>query len=234
MSNASATRLTAWVALIGGLFAYLNVALALMVSGMDTDMVYHGPTMLALSAEARDLFRWSMLADILGFYLPFLLIGAYLWRAFSEKAGVLGDAAAFAIVVYVLVGIGGAAMQQAALDPLAHLHAGGDDSVRSATEAAWTAVANASERGLWWVEGPLILFWAFVVGHQLKAAGWGQSLLLRIVGCAYGLFFLFGFFSDLDAIAGVFEIAAVLLFPLWMLLFGFQLVTMARFKRATQ
>lgn len=221
-----AVRLTAWSAILGAVFAWLNVALSLSVTGQDTGMILHGATMLALPTDTRDLFRWSMLADILGFYLAVLVIGGYLWHRFRDEAGALGDMAALAILFYVLVGAGGAAMQQAVLNPLAHLHAGGDDTVKAATEAAWTAMAYAVQNGLWWSEGPVVLLWGLVVGTQMKKAGWGwfPLLLLKIVGWCFGLFFVFGFFEDLDTLNQLMETIVVLLFPLWMLLFGWKLL----------
>ena len=227
MNAANAARFTGWSALVGGLLAYANVALYFAVCGGDTNMIFHGPTMLSLAPETRELFRLSMLCDVTGFYLPLLVIGAYLWNAFRAEAGALGDLAALAIVVYVIVGVSGAVIQMAALNPLAQLHAGGDESVMGATEAAWTAIVNGSQKGLWWVEGPVFLFWAFAVGNRLKAANWGQSLLLRIVGILYGLFFVFGYFADLGEITDLLETAVVLILPLWMLLIGWQVVLRA-------
>jgi hypothetical protein len=219
-------RFTAWTAMVGGVGAYLNVALVLSVTGEDTNMIFHGASMLALPTATRDLFRWGMLADVLGFYLPFIAIGAYLWDAFREKAGTLGDMAVLAILAYVVVGIAGAGMQQATLHPLAQLHAGGDDSVKAAAEAAWTAVVYGSQKGLWWCEGPLIMLWGLIVGNQLKKAGWGRwfVLLLQITAWLYGLFFVSSFFSALDDLTDLFETIAVLIFPLWMLWFGWKLL----------
>lgn len=221
-----ALRFTAWSAILGAIFAWLNVALSLSVTGRDAGMILHGPTMLALPGDTRDLFRWSMLADILGFYLAVLVIGGYLWHAFRDAAGALGDIAVLAILFYVLVGAGGAAMQLAVLNPLAHLHAGGDDTVRAATEAAWTSMAYAVQNGLWWSEGPVVLLWGLVVGGQLKKAGWGwfPLLLLKIVGWCFALFFVFGFVEGLDTLGELMETVVVLLFPLWMLLFGWKLL----------
>jgi hypothetical protein len=221
-----ATAFTAWSAILGGLFAYANVALVLMVTGGDTEMILDGTRMLSLPEQARDLFRWGMFADILGFYLPVLIIGAYLWHRFRDSAGMLGDVAVLAIALYVVVGVGGAAVQLAALHPLAQLHAGGGEVARAAAEAAWTAVAHASQKGLWWSEGPVVLFWGMVVGNQLRQAGWGKPvlLLLKVTGWCFGLFFLFGMFPALNGLMKAMLIIVVLIFPLWMLLFGRQLL----------
>lgn len=219
-------RFTAWTAVVGGIFAYMNVALVLAMSGSNGDLILRGASMLALPLEARELFRWGMLADILGFYLPLLAIGGYLWRAFREEAGVLGDMALLAVMVYVVLGIVGAAMEQAVVDPLAQLHASGGDAVRRATEAAWTSIAYGVQNGLWWCEGPLVFFWGGVVGTQLKRAGWGRGslVLFEIVRWGFGLFFVAGFFESLNAIAEAAEFVIVLIFPLWMLLFGRRLL----------
>lgn len=43
----------------------------------------------------------------------------------------------------------------------------------------------------------------------------------------FGLFFVFGFFPDLGGLTEAMETVVVLLFPLWMLLFGWQLLRWA-------
>jgi hypothetical protein len=224
-SNA-AVRFTAWAAIVGGLFAYANVGLVLAVTRGNTAMILDGASMLALPADMRDLFRWGMFADILGFYLPVLVIGAYLWHRFRERTGAMGDMALLAITLYAIVGVSGAALQLAALNPLAQLHAGGDAAARAAAEAAWTAIAHASQKGLWWSEGPVVLFWGTVVGAQLAREAWGQPrlVLLKITGWCFGLFFLSGMFAELEMLMKAMLVVVVLIFPLWMLSFGAQLL----------
>jgi hypothetical protein len=225
-SSHAAMRFTAWTAIVGGLFAYANVALVLVVTGGNTALILDGAGMLALPAAARDLFRWGMFADILGFYLPVLVIGAYLWHRFRDRTGAMGDIALLAIALYAIVGVCGAAIQLAALDPLARLHAGGDAAARAAAEAAWTAIAHASQKGLWWSEGPVVLFWGRVVGAQLATEEWGQPrlVLLKTTGWCFGLFFLSGMFAALDTLMKAMLVIVVLIFPLWMLSFGAQLL----------
>ncbi|SFU25651.1 hypothetical protein [Paraburkholderia aspalathi] len=221
-------RFTAWSAIIGGLLAYANVGLSVAVTGPDADMVLHGASMLALPPNTRDLFRWCMAADVFGFYLPFLAIGGYFVHAFREELGALGNMVAMAVVLYVVVGVTGAVMQFAILHPLAHLYAGGDDVTRNAAAAVWTALANGTQNGLWWIEGPLVFFWTSIAANALKKAGWKGSFLLKIVSWAFGVFFLFGFFPNLDALSNASEMVVVLVLPLWMLLFGWQLLRRAR------
>lgn len=225
-----ATRFTGWAAILGGIFAYLNVTLVTMATQGDAAVLLHGATMLTLPTETRDLFRWGMCLDVLGFYLPVVVIAAYLWNSFRAKTGALGDMAMLGIVIYAVVGIAGAAMQMSVLNPLAQLHAGGDDAVKAGAEAAWTAIAYASQKGLWWSEGPVVLFWGLVVGPQLKQAGWPKPILilLKITGWCFGLFFLVGMFAELNDLTELLLVIVVLIFPLWMLLFGWQLLRRSR------
>lgn len=215
-------RFTAWAAILGGIFAYLNVVLAVIVTGGDFTVTLDGAKMLGLPPEMRELFRFAMFADVLGFYLPVLAIGGYLWHRFRSEAGALGDMAALAILLYVVVGVSGAAILQTALHTLGSLHDGGDEATRATAETIWATVAYFSQRGLWWCEGPVVLFWGLIVGGHMQRAGWGKALLLplKIVGWSFGLFFLFGFFPSLNALTNGMLVIVVLLFPMWMILFG--------------
>ncbi|MCG8291365.1 hypothetical protein [Pseudomonas entomophila] len=220
-----AVRFTAWASIIGAMFAYLNVVFMLMVTQGDMAVSLHGATMLTLPAETRQYFRLSMFADILGFYLPLLAVGAYFWREFREEAGTLGDMAVLAIAAYVVLGVTGAGLQLSVLNPLSELHQAGSEAVRAGAEVAWTTIAVGSQRGLWWCEGPVVLFWGIVVGRHLKKAGWGSSILLplKIVGWCFGLYFVAGFFPALDPLTSALLVIVVLIFPFWMMLFGLQL-----------
>jgi hypothetical protein len=220
----NAVRFTAWSAIVGGLLSYVTLGLLVMVSGLDTEIVFRGDAMLTLPPETRSLFRWAMLTDVFGFYLPFLVIGGYLWHTFQEEAGALGHTAVMAVALFVTVGISGAVIQLAAIHPLALLQMDGDATAKAAAAAAWTTVANVAQRGLWWSEGPVFLFWTLVVGSQLKKAGWGRAFLLKIVGLLMGVFFVLGLFPELNLVTSGVEMIVVSLLPLWMLLFGRQLL----------
>lgn len=224
-------RLAGWAAILGGIFAYLNVTFMLIATKGDMGVTLQGATMLALPAESREFFRLSMFADVLGFYLPMVVIGGYFWAVFRSRAGALGDMAALAILIYVVLGVTGASAQLAALNPLAQLHADGSEATRAAAEAAWTSIAVASQKGLWWCEGPVVLFWGLIVGKQLKDAGWGKSILwpLTLVGWCFGLFFVSGFFSQLDELNRGLLVIVVLVFPMWLIMFGTQLLRGPKF-----
>ena len=109
---------------------------------------------------------------------------------------------------------------------MAQHHGAAAASNTAAAEAAWTSIATASQKGLWWCEGPVVLFWGLIVGKQLKDAGWGKSILwpLSIVGWCFGLFFVCGFFQSLAVLTNLLLVVVVLIFPLWLMMFGAQLL----------
>ncbi len=220
-----AERFTAWAAILGGVFAYLNIILMVALTGGDMALTMQGGWMLGLNQFDRELFRLSMFADVLGFYLPVLAIGGYLWNRFRASAGVMGDIGMMAITVYVMLGLAGASLQLAALSPLTSLHLAGDASVKAGAEAAWTAIAVGSQRGLWWCEGPVVLLWGAVVGAQMKREGWGGAMTipLTVVGWAFMLFFLTGLFPVLEPLTYLCLVVAVAVFPMWMLMFGLRM-----------
>jgi len=227
MNSYNVARFTAWNAILGGLAACATLALSVVVTGGDIEMVPHGSAMLALPAEGRDLFRWWMLADVLGFYLPFVAIGGYFVHTFREELGALREMIAIAVAVYIVCGIAGAVLQLSTIHPLAHVYASGDEGAKVAAGAVWIAIANATQNGFWWVEGPLVFFWTSIAARLLKKAGWHGSFLLHIVGWGFGVFFVFGFFPSLAAVTDAGETVGVLALPLWMLTFGWQLLRRA-------
>ncbi|QBQ99337.1 hypothetical protein [Paraburkholderia pallida] len=223
-----AIRFTALSAVIGGLLVYATFGLLTKVTGPDTEMVFRGSTMLALPAQTRDLFRWAMLTDVFGFYLPFVAIGGGLWYAFREKAGAFGHMAAMALVFYVTMGVGGAVVQLATIEPLSQLYIAGGLDEKAIASISWATVVHVAQRGLWWSEAPAFFFWAMMIGRLLKQDGWGGSTLLRVTGSLAGVYFVCGFFRELDAFTNGIEMAVVGLLPLWMILFGWQLLHRSR------
>ncbi|MNF58071.1 hypothetical protein D3C84_396160 [compost metagenome] len=81
-----------------------------------------------------------------------------------------------------------------------------------------------------------MLFWGLIVGKQLKDAGWGKSILwpLSIVGWCFGLFFVSGFFQSLAVLTNLLLVVVVLIFPLWLMMFGAQLLRGPKFLLADQ
>jgi hypothetical protein len=219
----SGHRLAAWTAIIGALLAWLNVGTLLAATGGDPDLLLRPAAALTLPAAAQKWFAVSMLFDSFGFYLPFLVIGAY-WRSeLRPRFGVTMDMATLCIGAYVLLGLAGASMQMAALPALAEIHGAGGEAVKAASESAWLVLVQATQNGLWWMEGPLMAFWGIVVGRALWAARTGFGRTLMLCGALYGAYFVAAL-CGWGALAELIEFGAVALLPLWMLLAGISLL----------
>jgi hypothetical protein len=216
-------RFTGWVAVVGSLFAWFSLYGLYAATAGDLDAVFHPATALGLDAASLQWFRVAMLADVFGFYLPVLVVGGYLWSSSRHEGGALTDIAALSLVAYVVLGVAGASMQLAALPALAEAHAAGDSAVQIADQSAWLAIVTATERGLWWAEGPVMGLWAGLMGSVLRRQGRAYGALLMVCGALYLVSFGAEFLG-IRTTAGLSETLGVLLFPLWLLLTGIALV----------
>jgi len=216
-------RFTAWVAIGAALLMFATIALSLGATGDDTALFFDPAKVFALPASRITLFRWWMVVDIFGFYLPFLILGGYLWRQLRETGGALVDMAALSVALYVLLGIAGASIQFAVLPALLAAHGTGDAAVRAASEASWLTTVIGSQRGLWAMEGPVLAFWGIVTGNALRTRGMANGTVLIMAGLAYALNYIA---SILDAAVAseMLTISAVLLLPVWALWFGVTLL----------
>ncbi|EFV14116.2 hypothetical protein HMPREF9336_01033 [Segniliparus rugosus ATCC BAA-974] len=216
-------QLAGWTAIVAAALAWLTVAATAIASGFDLKTFFEPGEALAMSAASARWFRVGMLADCFSFYLPFLIIGGYLWGRLRPRSGALMDMAALSIVVYVLLGVTGASSQFAALGPMIEAHRSTDAAVRTGVEHVWLALVYSTQRGLWWFEGPVMAFWAFAIVPQLRRSRFKSWWLLGLVGALYAAYFA------VEA-AGAREVADVLLaaagavVPLWLLFFGIEVL----------
>ena len=134
-------QFTAWAAIIAAIQAWACAGFYAAATGGDFGMVLRPAEFLALPTTAIDQFWLAMILDCLGFYLPFLIIGAYFWARLRPDHGVPMDMALLCIVVYVILGTAGAGIQFSTLHPLVVAHAAGDSMSQAASEKAWLAIS---------------------------------------------------------------------------------------------
>lgn len=229
---ASGRKLAGWAAIVGTVLGTLNILLYILSTGGDLDLLFRPAEALGMAPSARAMFEWSMLVDCFGFYLPFLLIGAYLRTLLKPRFGTPIDAATLALVCYVILGIAGAAMQIAAIGPLSAAYAAGDSMVRAASETVWLALVQVTQHGLWWMEGPVMAFFAVVTGRALHITRLLYGRLLIAAGVAYGTYFVAEFAGTVTVAENV-QVVALALLLLWMLLIGIALLRVPTADRAT-
>ncbi|WP_339675570.1 hypothetical protein [uncultured Zhongshania sp.] len=215
-------QFTAWAAIIAAIQAWACAGFYAAATGGDFGMVLRPAEFLALPTTAIDQFWLAMILDCLGFYLPFLIIGAYFWARLRPDHGVPMDMALLCIVVYVILGTAGAGIQFSTLHPLVVAHAAGDSMSQAASEKAWLAISHAAQ-GLWKLEGPVMGLWGVVVGRAIHRSGMPFGRLLMFVGLCYATAFV----TSVLGLTVVFELVQlifILLLPLWALLTGIHLL----------
>lgn len=215
-------RFTGCVAIAAAVLAWACAGFYVAATNGDFAMVQRPAEFLALPAKVLGYFHLAMLLDCLGFYLPFLIIGAYFWSQLRAEHGVKMDMTLLCIVIYVILGLAGAALQMAAVGPLAQVHATGDAVNQAASENAWLALTHGAQ-GLWLFQGPVMGLWGWLVGSALHRSGRPYGRLLMAVGLCYAGAFVAGVLG-LTAVFEVVQSGFIVLLPLWSLLTGIHLL----------
>lgn len=219
----SIQRFTGWVAIIGSAMAWLTIFANIMAMGMDSGAMRNPSVALSLSPISLIWFQVAQITDIFGYYLPFLVIGGYVWKTMRTEGGAIVDIAILFLTIFVAFGVAGAVIQFATIVPLSIVHRGVGALTKSTSESIWLAIVFATEGGLWMIEGPLFGFWAIVNGKLFHAHGWGYGRILIVSGCL----FMGWFITELFGMSTIYEnmkAGAVILLAFWMALFGINIL----------
>ncbi|QER40216.1 DUF4386 family protein [Acinetobacter suaedae] len=214
---------TAWIALIGTVMAATCLLCFLAVTGFDLHQIFKPEFALTLSAKDQALFRTSMIVDCFGFYLPFLVVGVYLWRKFRPSGGLLSDTAILFLVISTMLGITGAVLQASVLGFLSETYLTGDQAAQQAAGVVWATISQGSQNGLWPMEGPTIGFWAIINGLLLRKHNSALGLPLILVGLGYVSFAAL-LFSGFPQAALLLELFLLPLQVVWLGIFGLSLL----------
>lgn len=215
-------RLVGWLAVAGAVLAWSMAVLVGAAASFDDAALARPSAMLAFGAASQNLYRLAWWADILGWYVPFLAVGGYLWGRMRQREGARADIALAAIVVYAVLGIVGAGLLSLTLPPLAELHGGPDPMARVATEAIWTSLQGAAQ-GIWNAEAPVFLLWGIATARFLRAQQWGFGRLLTLDLGLFAIEFIFNL-SGWGELGEMVQMATLVIHPLWLFLFGITLL----------
>ncbi|MYM93188.1 hypothetical protein [Duganella vulcania] len=214
-------RFVGWLAVIGAVLAWLMAVLVAAAAGFDSGVLDRPAMMVAYPAASQNLYRLSMWADILGWYVPFLAVGGYLWQPMRQRLGAVADIGMAGLVVYAVLGIAGAGLLSLTLTPVAEL-AAHEPSAKATAEALWITLQSGAQ-GLWNAEAPVLLLWGTATARFLRAEKWGYGRLLTLDLCLFAIEFIFnlGGWRDLGETV---QMATLVIHPLWLLLFGISLL----------
>jgi hypothetical protein len=123
--------------------------LGLLAAGFDPAAMGDPAAAITRGTGSADLFYWSMILDMFGYYLLLAPASLYLWFWLSPRAPGLVSLCTAAGLAYILIGSAGAVMLAAAARPLsrAYLQASGAD--QEIVALAFETVTHLVYGGLW-------------------------------------------------------------------------------------
>ena len=181
-------RVAAWLAILALPLAYANVGLALVAVDFDlpafSDQV-GGLRLVAGRPDGPELIRWSMISDMLGFYLMLVPLALVVWDWLKAKNQQLITLATVFGLAYLFFGAMGAAVLGVVLpDQInAYVQAAGEE--RQVHQMMFLAFSGAIYDGVWGMLDPILggVWWVgigAILRKERRALGW-TTLVLGIV-----------------------------------------------------
>ena len=217
-------RFTAMTAIMSFLFAVASIVLQGIPINFSPDIAANPALWLVVGADGASLFRWGMILDMLGYYLPLLPIALFLWRwlrsrnpdwlLFYTSCG-LG---------YSFIGAFGAAILAAVHPPLINAYTQATVEQRSVIETVFSVIWNMVFGGMWNILAVMLAgIWFLGIGLLLR----GERRLFSIFSLILSISALLdslGMILSVEALALPAVASYVLLAPIWAVWLGIDLV----------
>jgi hypothetical protein len=136
-------------ALTAALLAFANLGLMYWAVGGRLDVVSDPLRLLGVGSTGANLWRWSMIADLFGYYL---LLAPIILLLRSRRAGRTDDWSelySMSLLAYCLIGAIGAAVLASSTPVLIERYAFGTPAGRAVLETVASTQADEIYRGLW-------------------------------------------------------------------------------------
>ena len=187
-------RVAAWLAILAMPLACANVGLALVAVDFDLALfgdLASGFRVVVDRPDAPALLRWSMISDMLGFYLMLVPLALVLWDCQRARNQPLVTLFTLFGVAYLLCGAIGAAILSVVLPYQIDAYVNAAVADRHIHQALFLAFSNAIYDGVWGTLDPLLggVWWVglgSILRRDRKVLGWitvvlGVFMLLRDV-----------------------------------------------------
>jgi hypothetical protein len=219
-------RLAAVTAIISAPLALGCLALALLAAKFNF-AAFGNPTIaLGGGIRAAELAYWSMLLDLLGYYLLLIPLTIYLYLTF--RASRPGHVALYSVcgLGYTMVGASGAAVLAAVWPSLAQIAAITTGPDHNAAVIVFQTVSNAVDRGLWnTLELILAGVWWIGIGLEIRRVRPVLGATTIILGAA-ALLDTAGTILGLEMVTNAGLVVYLLLAPAWAAWVGLTLGTL--------
>ena len=202
----------------GNLFAML-ATVHFNLEGMNDPLV-----LLRSGQGAASLWRWSMVLDILGYYLPIVPLILLLRSSVRGRAANLTDMFTMCLLGYCMIGAIGGAILATALPTLIRGYANAASAVdRQTLQAVFTGYTDSVYRGLWNLLEELLAGIGWLGIARVIPAGRHLRLATSVLGVAC-LVDSVGTALDVSVVASAGLTVYLVLAPVWACWWGIDLL----------
>jgi len=183
--NKHLRRTAAWLAILALPLAYANVGLGLLAADFDLtafEDAVQGFRSVASHPSGAELLRWSMIADMLGFYLMLVPLALVLWIWLKDQSPQWMSLFTLFGLGYLFFGAMGAAILSVVMPSQIDAYARTAATESHIHEAISVAFASAIYDGVWGTLNPLLagVWWIGIGGflrRDRRALGWVTIVL---------------------------------------------------------
>ncbi|MDQ6883886.1 MAG: DUF4386 domain-containing protein [Candidatus Dormibacteraeota bacterium] len=178
-------RVAAVGALVGVAFAIASALLEIVAIPDATDPASAFPAVITHGRTAGMLFHFSMVSDMLGYYLLLIPLAIFLWRWLHHQSPLLCAVSTSAGLGYCLIGAAGAVVLGAVLPALGDQYSTASAAQREVLLTTGTAVANAVYQGIWNTLGAITAgVWWLGTGYLLRSQRTKLGIVWMLTGAA--------------------------------------------------
>lgn len=178
-------HIAAWLAILALPLAYANVGLALLAIDFDLTAfadTTHGFQLAAGHPSGVELMRWSMITDLLGFYLLLVPLALVLWDWLKKYSPQFTRFFTVFGLGYLFFGAMGAAILSVIAPQQVQSYAQAAGAEAQVYQAVLLAFSNAIYDGVWGTLNPLLagVWWVgigWLLRRERRALGWGTIVL---------------------------------------------------------
>lgn len=208
-------RAAAIAAILSTPLAFGNTVTMLLAAEWSLDVILDPLQLLAAGEAAASMWRWSMILDMLGYYLLIIPLILVLRRWLGTSRPAWAELFSLALLSYSLIGATGAALHAAILPPLMHAYVSADAGQQGVTRELFLAAHNAVMYGLWNLLDALVsgvgwLGFGALLLRERRALG-VATLVLGAASLLDGL----GVILQAEALATAGLLVYLLLAPVW-------------------
>jgi hypothetical protein len=200
MNLLSKNKTTAILTLLSGIFALLCIIFGAVAVNYHFEVFNNPALMLTLPGVDAQASRWSMICDMLGYYMLLLPVIYYLHDWMKDKTP-WSNLITFCGLAYVLIGAIGASILAVAYPQALHTYTNATPAMQPIIKSNFEFVNSMVYGGMWNLLEVLFagLWWLFIGILLIKSKRKAIGLVSVITGCA----------CLLDGFSGMIENAAL-------------------------